>query len=286
MCPGTSTNGLPWPDRHSRASSRSTTSSEPRNSPDRIGRPAVVEVQRDATEQMVAGDHQPALGLEQAHVRGSVARASRTPSRCRDRYRSARPSTSGRFGLDHARDPGRHVANPLGVAPRARPRGRRSGGPPRSSAPAPAPDRRPIASRARGWGASTARIRRGRRSSPPGPSGPSGRGCRPAGCTCSTRSRTCSIARSSCAIDPGWCMPVSTSTIPDPAAIAHALQCGTPGHGSGRRSRHSPGRTRSPRPSSRTLVIPRTILPPRRLRRCDEHRDQRRPALLRRARVP
>src|SRR3954468_21360579 len=39
--------------------------------------------------------------------------------------------------------------------------------------------------------------------------------------------------------------------MPSPAATAHALRCGTPGHGSGRRSRHTPGSTRSPRPSSR-----------------------------------
>src|SRR4051794_15407445 len=42
--------------------------------------------------------------------------------------------------------------------------------------------------------------------------------------------------------------------MPSPAATAHALQCGTPGHGSGRRSRHTPGTTRSPRPSSRLWV--------------------------------
>ena len=34
-----------------------------------------------------------------------------------------------------------------------------------------------------------------------------------------------------------------TSTIPSPAATAHALQCGTPGHGSGRRRRQTPGST-------------------------------------------
>src|SRR3954451_14083993 len=45
-------------------------------------------------------------------------------------------------------------------------------------------------------------------------------------------------------------MPVSTSTIPSPACSAHALQCGTPGNGSGRRSRQTPGSTRSPRPTS------------------------------------
>src|ERR1700721_1014471 len=46
-------------------------------------------------------------------------------------------------------------------------------------------------------------------------------------------------------------MPVSTSTNPLPLAIAHALQWGIPGHGSGRRRRQRPGRTRSPRPKSR-----------------------------------
>ena len=45
-----------------------------------------------------------------------------------------------------------------------------------------------------------------------------------------------------------------------PAPSAHALQCGTPGQGSGRRSRHSPGRTRSPRPISRCLGMAPTIL--------------------------
>ena len=39
-----------------------------------------------------------------------------------------------------------------------------------------------------------------------------------------------------------------------PAAIAQALQCGTPGQGSGRRRRQTPGSTRSPRPSSRLRV--------------------------------
>src|SRR5947209_6189401 len=56
-------------------------------------------------------------------------------------------------------------------------------------------------------------------------------------------------------------MPVSTSTTPEPAAIAQALQCGTPGKGSGSRSRHRPGTTRSPRPSSRfAAAMARTIV--------------------------
>src|SRR5580692_4657952 len=46
-------------------------------------------------------------------------------------------------------------------------------------------------------------------------------------------------------------MPVSNSTKPSPERTAHALQCGTPGHGSGSRRRKTPGWTRSPRPSSR-----------------------------------
>ena len=39
----------------------------------RIGRVAEVEVQRYASQQVVAGDQQATLGLEHAHVRGSVA---------------------------------------------------------------------------------------------------------------------------------------------------------------------------------------------------------------------
>ena len=53
-------------------------------------------------------------------------------------------------------------------------------------------------------------------------------------------------------------IPQSTSTIPSPAASAHALQCGTPGTGSGSRSRHRPGSTRSPRPTSVRRVGLRT----------------------------
>ena len=68
------------------------------------------------------------------------------------------------------------------------------------------------------------------------------------------RRLTIASARSRCASEPGSCMPVSTSTIPSPAASAQALQCGTPGHGSGRRRRQTPGSTRSPRPSSRLRV--------------------------------
>src|SRR5437764_13907613 len=64
-----------------------------------------------------------------------------------------------------------------------------------------------------------------------------------------------SSARSRWASEPGPCRPQSTRTIPSPAASAHALPCGTPGHGSGRRRRHTPGSTRSPRPSSRLRCV-------------------------------
>src|SRR5438874_4363807 len=58
-------------------------------------------------------------------------------------------------------------------------------------------------------------------------------------------------------------MPVSNRTMPSPAATAQALQCGTPGQGKGSRSRHTPGTTRSPRPSSRLRVdIAATYRPP------------------------
>src|SRR3954468_504116 len=60
-----------------------------------------------------------------------------------------------------------------------------------------------------------------------------------------------SIARSRWAMEPGSCTPVSTRTMPSPAASAQALPCGTPGHGRGTRRRQTPGSTRSPRPSSR-----------------------------------
>ena len=58
-------------------------------------------------------------------------------------------------------------------------------------------------------------------------------------------------ARSSCSSAPGAAIPQSTSTTPDPDAIAHPFTCGTADHGSGSRRRHRPGSTRSARASSR-----------------------------------
>ena len=103
MWPCTSTNGLPWPDSASRAPELVDHVQGVQELADRIRRPAVVEIQRDAPEQVVPGDQKPPLGLEQADVRRGVARASRTPSRCPDRFRSRRrPPAAGR-----ARSPAR-----------------------------------------------------------------------------------------------------------------------------------------------------------------------------------
>src|SRR3954452_1627224 len=68
------------------------------------------------------------------------------------------------------------------------------------------------------------------------------------------RSRACSRWP----IVPRSCMPVSTSTMPSPDWRAQALAWGTPGRSRGRRSRHTPGSTRSPRPCSRGRVGLRT----------------------------
>ncbi len=54
-------------------------------------------------------------------------------------------------------------------------------------------------------------------------------------------------ASSSSRIRPSPPMPVSKRTTPSPAATAKALPWGTPGQGSGRRSRQTPGRIRSVR---------------------------------------
>ena len=116
MCPWTSTNGRPWPDRPSRASSRSTTSSELEELADRVGRPAVVVEQRDPAEHVVAGDQDPVLGLKQADVRRGVPGGLVRPPDAEvgldlDAV-DERP-----VGLDHLRDPRRQVlGEALGVA--------------------------------------------------------------------------------------------------------------------------------------------------------------------------
>ena len=76
------------------------------------------------------------------------------------------------------------------------------------------------------------------------------RACTTSRRTSSRRRPTWSIARSSWRSDRARACRMSTRTTPSPAVIAQALPCGTPGTGSGRRRRQSPGSTRSPRPTS------------------------------------
>ena len=60
-------------------------------------------------------------------------------------------------------------------------------------------------------------------------------------------------------------MPVSKRTMPSPAATAQALPCGTPGQGSGSRSRQIPGSVFSARGASAlSAALIAAILPPRR----------------------
>ncbi len=65
---------------------------------DRIRRPAVVVVERDPAEDVIAGDQQPALGLVEAHVRGRVSRRLVRAKQRRGRSRPSTPSTSARSG--------------------------------------------------------------------------------------------------------------------------------------------------------------------------------------------
>src|SRR3954447_11637260 len=91
---------------------------------DRVGRVAVVVVERDPAEQVIAGDEQPPLGLEQAHVRGRVARGldhePGTQVAAHLDPRQERP-----VGLHGPGDPG------AALAPRVRPARERLGAPPR-----------------------------------------------------------------------------------------------------------------------------------------------------------
>ena len=78
----------------------------------RIGGVAVVEEQRDAPQQVIAGDQQAPLGLEQADVRGGVAgRLVHRPGAEVGGDRD--PGQQRAIGLDHRGDP-RVVLAPLG----------------------------------------------------------------------------------------------------------------------------------------------------------------------------
>src|SRR3954452_1745469 len=92
--------------------------------PDRVGRVAVVVVERDAPEEMVARDEQPPLGLEQADVRRRVAgRLDHEPRAEVAAHLDAgqeRPRRLDRPG--DARRPGAPLALPLGERLRRGPR--------------------------------------------------------------------------------------------------------------------------------------------------------------------
>ena len=222
------------------------------NSPTGSGRVPVVEEQRDPPEQVVAGDQQAAVGLVEA--RRARARGPGVSITCQA-PRSVSTSTPGTqlaVGRDRAHDPGALAAARLLVELERPPPARRSGARPRSAGRACASGSSIIARDVLpgrvhpqlAAGAVDDRRRRAR-------SGRCGRGCRRPAARPRAGSRPAPARSSSWRWPSSVAIPVSKRTIPSPARTANAFTCGTPGQGSGRRSRQTPGRTRSPRPSSR-----------------------------------
>ena len=156
---------------------------------DRVGAVAVVEEEDGAAEQVVAGDHQLALGLVQDDVRGRVAgRLVDLPGAEVGLHLD--PGQQVAVGLDDRVDAVVVVVLAgLAVAFERRRPARRSAAPPRAAAPAPPPGRRRAGARAPRPGASRARSRRPRRSAPPARSGRCGSGCRRAASRPRGRSR-------------------------------------------------------------------------------------------------
>ena len=255
-CPVTSVNGRPWPASASRVSSTSTRSSDPRNSPTGSG----------VCPSSKNGDTRPS--------RWSPEISSRRSGWCRQTCEGAWPGVS-----ITCQSPRSVETTTPGTSSRST----------TSSPEIPLPIERRRSAQRRSGSSGTPDWRATSSRRAVVSSGVSSLACRcpQAGCiqtsdpvrsrsfgACpqwskwawvqtmsrmwSTLRRAWSSARSRCAIEPGWCIPVSTSTTPSPAASAHALQCGTPGQGSGRRSRQTPGSTRSPRPTSRWRVGLRT----------------------------
>ena len=115
MCACTSVNVRPWP---AQAQARAQPLHDVQRAQEfahRIRRVAVVEEQRDAPQQVVAGDQQTPLGLEQADVRGRVA--GRLIDRPRPEVGGDRHARSrAAVGLDHGGDAGVVILAPLGVA--------------------------------------------------------------------------------------------------------------------------------------------------------------------------
>ena len=127
---------------------------------DRVGRPAVVEVERDAAEHVVAGEQQAPLRLVEHDVRRRVAlgvsitlHGPRSVSTTHALEAGPAPAAAGRSSRCSRR------AGPP-PTPAAAPPARRSGGRPRSAARAPPRGRRTARSGARDADGSTARSAR------------------------------------------------------------------------------------------------------------------------------
>ena len=215
----------------------------------RVRRPAVVVVQRHAPEQVVAGDEQPPVGLEETDVRGGVARGLVDlpgPEVAVDRHALDQVVV----GLDERRDPEALPLALLGVATQ------RLLGHAGLARHLQAPGERGLGVLRRLGHVLVVRMHpqlaAGALEDGRGLAVVIGMGVRARQQAHVLELQVDLVQRAlEVREEPGSCIPVSTSTIPSPEAIAHALQCGTPGQGSGSRSRHTPGITRSPRPTSR-----------------------------------
>ena len=197
----TSVNVRPWPARHRRAPSAFHDIQRAQEFADRVGRVAEVEEQGDAPEQVIAGDQEASLGLEQAHVRGAWPGVSYTVPRAQVGLDDD-PGQELAIGLDHAGD-ARFVVLALCAkrrsgssgTPHWRATSRRRSRSPRGPA---APTRHVLV-----FGVhpqlAAGPLARSRR---PGRSGRSGRGCRRPGARPRRASPHMPSARSSCAIEP------------------------------------------------------------------------------------
>ena len=200
----TSVNVRPWPGRHRRASQRLDDVERAHEFADRVGRVAVVEEREDAPQQVIAGDQQAVLGLEQADVRGRMTgRLVDGPGAEVGLDDDALPRSARSGSIDRG-DARFVVAGALGGVAAQRllghaATGARSPGVARS----PRRDPRPRRTCARSWGASTAHSRRAPRSWRPARSGRSGHACRPPGARPRSARPHIASARSRCASDPG-----------------------------------------------------------------------------------
>ena len=244
--------GRPWPARIRSTSRRVDDVEAVAGTRRRVGRVAEVVVERDARR--AGGRRTAAAGARAGAARRARVRGPGVSCTCQvpRSVSTSTPSTSSTSGSTSPRDarccwPRARRAERLDRLRAAR----RCGARPRGAARTRPPDRRRSCACGRGRGGSRARSRSPRRSARPGRSGRSGRACRRAAARAPCRRPAWSSASSSWRMPPGSWMPVSTSTMPSPAAIAQALPCGTPGQGSGRRRRQRPGSTLSARASSR-----------------------------------